>query len=992
MITRLRDLWKNLTRKRTPSPLEAPKRPPDQQCDVGGAFDVDLSDAASSESARARRQAALLRLSAELAASMEEHEICRRVVDGLHGTLDYDVVALFLLDEITGSRVMAASVGYPDPVTTVPPGRGLSERPILDGRLHYSPDVKQEARYFYGMDGSEVDVPIRIAGRVLGVLVAESSQRAAFCQNDFEVLTAAAQQAGLALEKARLLASERKRADELDALRTTLAEITAELELPTLLKAIVERAAGLLDATGGELGLFDEDSQQIRVVVSHNLGKDYVGTRHELGEGAMGRVAQTGEPLIIEDYSRWEGALSQYSHVHATVAAPLKVGDRLVGVFSTVSTDPGRRFTDADLHLLNLFAQQAAIVVENARLYDRAQREIAARKEYEERILRQKEYFEALFVNNPVAVITAGKDGRIVSWNPRAEKLFQYTEEEAVGRNLDDLVANHDSIRAEAARYSERVLSGGAIQSITKRTRKDGSLVDVELHALPVAVAAGDLGWIAIYVDISELQDARRQAEAANQAKSDFLANMSHELRSPLNAILGFAQLMSYDPGLTQEQQENLRIINQSGEHLLTLINDVLEMSKIEAGRVTLQEKSCDLHSLLHSLQEIFTLRAARKGLDLTLERAPNVPQHVRVDEGKLRQVLINLLGNAVKFTQQGKVTLHVTTPDEGVEAADNEVTLHFEVEDTGPGISPEELKGIFEPFVQAMVERQAQEGTGLGLSISRRYVRLMGGELGVTSEVGKGSIFSFSIRSQLEEATEVSAELPARRVVGLEAGQPTFRILVADDSNADRRLLVSLLQSLGPPPQGFEVREASNGQDAIEVWERWRPHLIWMDMRMPIVNGYEAAKRIKSKPEGKNTVIAAITASAFEEDREKMRAHGCDAFVRKPFRRDEIFDTMAQHLGVRFLAEDLSPPPDVQPVESLPKDQDVARLREAIAALPAVLAKGLQEATIRADLEMIEEHIGQIREYDSVLADALHNMSREYDHDSILMLIQPSE
>jgi signal transduction histidine kinase/CheY-like chemotaxis protein/putative methionine-R-sulfoxide reductase with GAF domain len=321
------------------------------------------------ERAQARRQAALLRLSAELAAALDEAEVCRRVVDGLHETLGYDHLVLFLVDKTTGDRVAVASVAFPQDVPArVPPGRGLSERPLLDGQLHYTPDVSLDPRYVPALGGAEVDVPIHIGGEVLGVLTAESKELDAFRPDDFEVLTAAAQQTGLAIGKARLLAAERKRADELDALRTTMADITAELELSTLLEAIVQRAAVLLDATGGELGLYDEAGQEIRIVVSHNLGRDYTGMRHKLGEGAMGRVAETGEPLVIEDYQTWEGREPPYTDIHATLAAPLQVGDRLVGVFTTVSTDPARRFGPSDLHLLNLFAQQAAIAVGNARL------------------------------------------------------------------------------------------------------------------------------------------------------------------------------------------------------------------------------------------------------------------------------------------------------------------------------------------------------------------------------------------------------------------------------------------------------------------------------------------------------------------------------------------------------------------------------------------------------------------------------------------------
>jgi GAF domain-containing protein/anti-sigma regulatory factor (Ser/Thr protein kinase) len=343
----------------------------------------------TAERAQAQRQAALLRLSAELAAALDETEVCQRVVDGLHDTLDYDILGLYLVDETTGDRVVTAFVGSGFPQSRLVPGQGLSERPLLDGQLHYTPDVTQAARYVPGLSGSEVDVPVRIGGEVLGVLVVESRQRNAFNQDDFEVLTATAQQTGLAIEKARLLTTERQRADELDALRTTMAEITAELELSALLQAIVERAAGLLDATMAELGLYDEISQETEVAFAYGHDVHTVGTRHPLGEGAMGYVAETGEPLIIENYKEWDRRAPQYIDVpaHSTVAAPLQVGGRLVGVIVLSDTNLDRQFSPADLRLLNMFAQQAAIAIENARLYDQAQR--AAVMEERSRLARE---------------------------------------------------------------------------------------------------------------------------------------------------------------------------------------------------------------------------------------------------------------------------------------------------------------------------------------------------------------------------------------------------------------------------------------------------------------------------------------------------------------------------------------------------------------------------------------------------------------------------
>lgn len=627
--------------------------------------------------------------------------------------------------------------------------------------------------------------------------------------------------------------------------------------------------------------------------------------------------------------------------------------------------------------------------------------DISERKRMERELRRQKEYYEALFVNSPVAVVTVGSGGHVVSWNPAAERLFGYTPAEAIGRNIDDLVANDGSIREEAIGYTEaylRLRKGdagalaalddlvdhwGRVQATTKRTRKDGSLVDVSVQGLPV-ILGGEEDYIVIYSDISALQEARRGAEAANHAKSTFLANMSHELRTPLNAILGFSQLMDGDPNLTAEQQENLAIINRSGEHLLALINDVLEMSKIEAGRVILQETSFDLYSLLDSLEEMFRLRAREKGLRLSVRRADSLPPYVVADEGKLRQVLSNLLGNAVKFTQDGCVALRVSLPSPTLPRPQARTTLHFEIEDTGPGIAPEELEAVFDPFVQATMGQAPQEGTGLGLAISRQFVRLMGGDITATSELGRGSLFQFDLPVGLADAAEVEGPRPGRQVRGLAPDQRAadgrpFRLLVVEDKESNRRLLVKLLESLG-----FEVQEAANGQEAIELWERWRPHLIWMDMRMPIMDGREATRRIKATPRGQETVIIALTATAFEEDREQILLEGCDDFVRKPFRKDDIYDMLAQHLGVRLLhQEGPVPPPDE------PEEPTCVPSAEAMAALPASWLADLQRATTRADLNLILSLVDRVRDDNPALADGLAELARTYRYRDILALVE---
>lgn len=404
-----------------------------------------------------------------------------------------------------------------------------------------------------------------------------------------------------------------------------------------------------------------------------------------------------------------------------------------------------------------------------------------------------------------------------------------------------------------------------------------------------------------------DLRQAKEAADAANRAKSEFLANMSHELRTPLNAILGFAQLMAKDSTLSPNHRQYTDIINRSGEHLLKLINDILEMSKIEAGRASLNESEFDLYALLDDLEEMLSLRATAKQLTLTFDRAADVPQYICSDESKLRQVLLNLLSNAIKFTSQGYVTLRVCVVSDEVSSEGSEtlgdqviarpITLHFEVEDTGAGIAPEEMARLFEAFTQTRTGMKASEGTGLGLPISQTFVRLMGGEITVTSQVGQGSLFVFDIRATLADAALiVTRHHDRRQVIGLAPGQPTYRILIAEDIPTNRLLLARLLS-----PLGFEIREAENGQVALDIWRDWQPHVILMDMHMPILDGYEATRYIKASVTSHSTVIIALTASAFEEQRRAILSAGCDDFVRKPFQACELLEKLSHHLGIVY-------------------------------------------------------------------------------------------
>jgi len=482
-------------------------------------------------------------------------------------------------------------------------------------------------------------------------------------------------------------------------------------------------------------------------------------------------------------------------------------------------------------------------------------------------------------------------------------------------------------------------------------------------------------------------EDARRAAEAANQAKSTFLANMSHELRTPLNAILGFTQLMGRDDAFPARHQNSLGAITRSGEHLLDLINDVLEMSKIEAGRSTLEVSSFEITHTLHSIEEMVRIRAEKKGLQLIFECNPNLPHVIKTDERKLRQVLLNLLGNAVKFTGRGGVTLRVGLGDQEPGARvqgetsqgqdpQPQIPIRFEVEDTGSGIGPEELDILFEPFTQTQSGQQAREGTGLGLPISRHFVRLMGGEITVQSHLRVGALFRFDIQVGLADGSEVKLKHPTRRVIGLEMEQPKYRILVVDDSQDNRTLLRELLDEVG-----FTIKEAVDGEQAIDLWERWQPHLIWMDIRMPVMDGYQATQRIKSQAGAQAPVIIALTASAFEEQRSDYLSAGCDDFVRKPFHEDEIFDAMGKHLGVRYVYRDLERPDDEE-VENA-----TALIPEALASLPVEWVASLREAASWGDINRIHTLIEQIQSDQPLVAKALSQLAGKFKLDEILAL-----
>ena len=473
----------------------------------------------------------------------------------------------------------------------------------------------------------------------------------------------------------------------------------------------------------------------------------------------------------------------------------------------------------------------------------------------------------------------------------------------------------------------------------------------------------------------AEMILARDAAEAANKAKSVFLANMSHELRTPLNAILGFSRMLYNDSMLNTMQQESLGIINRSGEHLLALINDVLEMAKIEAGRLQLNPTTFDLGNLIRDVTELMRVRCQEKGLEMTLDQSSSFPRHIKGDEGRLRQILLNLLGNAVKFTEKGGVTVRLQTRN------NNRTHLLIEVEDTGPGISPDDQERIFYPFVQ-LTDNAAHSGTGLGLAITRQFVELMRGRIAVESTLGKGSLFRVDLPLFDIDEAEISDYESERqgRVIGLAPGQDDFRILIAEDQRDNQLLLSRLMEDLG-----LKFRVANNGEECVELFQQWRPHLIWMDRRMPVMDGIEATRKIRLLPGGDKVKIIAVTASVLVEQQAKLIEAGMDDFVSKPYRFEELYDAMAKHLGVSYLYTD----------ENVTFYRHSSPLTEKmLASIPEELRSQLRHALESLDSSRINGVINQIAKVESDVGKSLHLLVEQFDYPAILELleVQPNE
>jgi PAS domain S-box-containing protein len=638
-----------------------------------------------------------------------------------------------------------------------------------------------------------------------------------------------------------------------------------------------------------------------------------------------------------------------------------------------------------------------AVVVNSRDVTDRVLAEERLRQS-EERAKSSERWFRAMTDNGTDLLMTTDAEGRFTYVSGALERMLGYRAEQMLGRSSTDNLHPDDAASLRGALAAVIAEPGGSGGAVARIRHADGSWRWIESNARNLLYDPAVRAVVVNARDVTEqkqteqeLKLARTAAETAARAKSEFLANMSHELRTPLNGVLGYVQILHADPALTEHQRECLDAIGSCGEQLLSLINDVLDLSKIEAGRLQVSIDTCDVGQVLRAVGNVVRPRAEMKGLRFLTEIGPGLPEAICTDERKLRQILINLLSNAVKFTAAGEVRLEVQ--------ADGNDRVCFSVTDTGTGIDPSQLRDIFDPFRQTKIGIR-EEGTGLGLAISQRLVDAMGGSLEVESEPGRGSRFYFSLplieghlprRPSGGGGERPDAFASRRQYVLRPAGSDGQRrwpptILVADDRPTNRQIICQMLRTAG-----FEIREANNGAEALEALRRDATDLVLMDVRMPVMDGLEATRQIRSDAALASIKVIAVTASVFQEARQQIVEAGFDDMIGKPLRSSELFGQIERHLahlGVTFVDT------DPEPADAGPAEAGTAAV--GLPALPPALAgetaRRLRDAADIGDftaLGQIATELGTQGGTAAAVGREVGRLARELDFEGIRRLAE---
>lgn len=641
----------------------------------------------------------------------------------------------------------------------------------------------------------------------------------------------------------------------------------------------------LIDTTNFYIAFYNEDKQTINI--PYISGED-ADEEFPLGKSMTGYLIKSNKPLLVK--SKEFKKLIESGEIEllgtfskAWLGVPLKINEKVIGAIVVQSYDDKNAYRQSDIELLEFVSSHISLSIQ--------------RKKVEQEVAVSKEILRKVLDNIPIKVFWKDINSKFLGCNAEFLKVMLFDSENVVlGKTDFDLHKKED---AEKYREDEIkiMLSGKPKLKYQELNNQNGQERWVLTSKLPffdennkVIGIIGTSDDITESIEIEEkLKKATDEAIAANLSKSTFLSNMSHEIRTPMNAILGYSQLLQDDENLTKIQQENLKTINKSGEHLLALINDILDMSKIEAGRITLNPSDFNLLELLKEVEQLFKIKAIQKNIDLTFAVAKNVPKAIYADESKIKQVIINLVGNSLKFTSEGFVTASIEKLEDH--------TLLIKIKDSGKGIVKEEQEAIFRPFEQANNGRQAEGGTGLGLAISKKFSNLMEGDITIESEYGTGSEFSFSFKYLEGNESASKGGEEQLQVVSLSPEMKGLKVAIVDDRFENRDILYKKLN-----PLGFDTRMAENGKEAVELYKQWKPDIILMDVVMPVMNGVEATKQILEIAGNHKVKIFVVSASALESEQKEIMEIGATVFIKKPVIFNLLLAEMHNKAGVKFI------------------------------------------------------------------------------------------
>jgi PAS domain S-box-containing protein len=880
-----------------------------------------------------------------IAGELDPQAIYDAVGDRLRDVFDAQVVSIATLDDglvhypyliERGERLQAE----PRPLAGFAKHVLEAREPLL---LTQNLDVESE-RYGSAVVAGEMPksvlfVPLVAGGKAAGVISLQNIDREhAFDEDDQRLLTTLAGSLTVALENARLVQETRQRVGELATVNSVGHALSSQLDPDALIELVGEQVRQTFEADIAYVALHDEAAGRIEFAYYHESGERRPEAPIEYGEGLTSQILDSREPLLLNRKEQHDKLTSLGTPSLSFLGVPIVLGSRSIGVISVQSIEEEGRFGEADVRLLATIAANVGVAIQNARLFSE--------------IDRQKQYFEMLVEVSPAAVVVMDADERVTGWNPAAAALFGYAEDEAVGRTIDELVVP-EVLRSESRDVTVEALAQGRTRRITRRTNKDGALLDVEMELVPLRFEGDNAGFYAIYHDITELQRARQEAEAATQAKSAFLATMSHEIRTPMNAVIGMTDLL-LGTQLTGEQREFAEVVHSSGDALLHVIDDILDYSKIEAGKLDLEHQPFSLRDCVEGALDIVAPRAWEKEIELGCLIDEAAPAGVVGDEARLRQVLLNLLSNAVKFTDRGEVMVLVDARETG----SGSYQIDLSVRDTGIGIPADRMDKLFTSFSQVDASTTRRfGGTGLGLAISKRLVELMGGTIAVESEPQMGSTFRISLQV-------VAAEVPTK--IPFDEGLPHLagkRILIVDDNATNREIVTRHARSWSMEPVAVE-RPA----DALELIATGEPlDVAVLDMMMPEMDGVSLAREVRRLRSESELPLLLLTSLGRLS---QPQAGGVfSAQLSKPLKASQLYNTLLQLLTAGRVGAEVETVTDGKHARSalrilLAEDnamnQKVAlRLLERLGYRADVAANGLEA------IEALER-----RPYDVVLMD----------------------